>query len=137
MEGIYAPFSSTLEYSSTRIFVVRGQLYKQLDRGDSIFTRDLGAGIDGITRYAEQLFKVSARGTALDLGEFFESYEILTEQTWTHAVPIHSAGTPCQVHEPIDGIYFVGDYLFPCLEAAVVSAKIVARQISARIEGPN
>jgi protoporphyrinogen oxidase len=137
MHGIYAPFSSLLEYSSTRIFVVRGKLYKQLDRGDSIFTRDLGAGIDGITRYAEHLFKVSARGATLDLSAFFESYEILTEQKWTHAVPIHSAGTSCQVHEPIDGIYFVGDYLFPCLEAAVVSAKVVARQITARIQGPN
>jgi hypothetical protein len=140
IDGIPAEAIPAVDYAEGKVLVVRGRLKRRFAHAPSIFVADPELGIDGISAYGDDLFKLGVRERpALD--RFFSDWSVVREQRWAHAIPRCPPGTSFSSPpaRQLGGtrLFFAGDSFFPSLEAAVVSGRKVAREIARRIEaGP-
>ncbi len=136
VQSIFTGADGSLDYASTNIFVVEGNLRRWCDKGDSIYVLDNDHGVSGMTRYGKDLFRVvQSTPSGADkkenprLDRFFSDYDILLKHEWKYALPKHPVHASYPKMHQVENIYLAGDYWFPCVEISIDSGRKVAKQI--------
>jgi protoporphyrinogen oxidase len=127
MENAFVPVS----YSSSEVFVIEGNLVKELRGLKKIFVADPKYGVASITTYGENVVKINAMRPDADISHFFvRGLKIIKHYSWPLVVPQLSETALQQIPSVnYKGFYQIGDYKLPCMELSIQGGMKVAREL--------
>lgn len=127
----FSKYKTDMLYGHTNVFIVEGELKSSYRNIDTLFSRNEGHHIDGITRYGKNLFKVNSFQEFPKMNFFFKSFNILTSQSWKRAIPQFPVSKIYPSEDLSENLYLVGDHWLPCMELSVITGRKVARKLLA------